>query len=1528
MGFFRSAGRAYGKVNSAVIKATSPRKWRKSVDNYQQGHHDFSKSANVANLRVSRGKESYDLLIDNDEIHVAYQDKQGKTQWRKAADVGDFTAIDPGKPPSPQGLNRHWANTYKTSGGTYKGFDAKVKYLQDYGYQVAALDKRPYKAWRSGDKKTAESYVQQVESGQRLQGTPEFFGDYIDPKQAHSTADQQYRRRFFQDVSGQSWQQQKGRVWTGSAWRRPPNPPPPPTSGPPPVRPTPKGPSAGPSASTGPTAGKQSRINFGGSPPQNPNPGKGWRFSQNQAVVPPHSAVKPPKTASTDLGEGFSLVPRKNAGGQDATVHFADDRVMVRMKDSQGRESWVYRSAHGTSGKEKGRWYPVGGQAKFKYGDKWIIKGDPANDPYYGRPELGKLYEHANKVLPKTDAELDDFINRYTGSDKGYGLHQDSNYQTIPVEFNDLDVFQDKDKALGNVLNSWKEGYLNKVWGKRETPQIKQLEAPAQASKSREWRYVQEKQAIPPQPVRYSEQKAENKPAGQIEDDRAGVERRKIESQLSDKIIAEFGRGKSGVLAEDHIVKTAQNAELPNFDDLDFVPDDMPAHKVEQIKKQVALSKFGSKSTVIAASGDSPPKDTDDMTRYTRKKTRGAEGNEGDDRIMGAAALADHFLEMAASEADPKTKKALMANATRLTSLAQSLHKQNTLKAEGNATEAEKLARDFYEQSDPQGILDTSKNKPFLGSMPTGVTPDAIEGWNKQSGQHAKNLKDVKGFREFNVPVPWENQGTIRPGQTVNEHLGQVPKAEKRRFAEQEADKWAAKADTNPEAIQKLNALFTGKPLEEINQAPAVDKNIQQYANSIANLFGDFRSRNESLHLLRSGIEPAKQGELNQYETTDSKGQPVTRLESGSPYTERTAETRLFNAENYIYDSGQQTKDEWIKQLIENAPPELLQIDPKLSRSQKRAAINAIAEKTVADVFAKHQQNYANPEAENLGIENIFSFDMSKKFGRELLIDKGDENLNLTSDINSIAATANAIDPATGQPYGYMNALRDFVKNQQASQSIGAKYNQFDQAKVQNQAGFAGALLEQDPDNPVYQNMASNSYNQLARQGNELPTSVVPWAKSVEMTPDQALEAANLAQIEAARQAALPSPEEPYVPPPESGPVPISNRLSRRNKQQNTPVSPTPEQIQEQVLENATPTETPFSLKEPERPGIGAGRTTSSMFDQDTALDQAARAGRYNPLEGQTSVFDQPAQAQPETVKEISIPLYNPGSSGLKNAPKGGVLEYLSKNKIKAPSMLRDKGGEYDGAEILPQSLLAKIYEKNQSASAPDQVVMSLIDQGILPEGSGVNDMWEAARREHQEIPQLMEKNAQVDRFSKQVLNTKTTKGKTEVNLEHLMPGETIELGGKGHEEEFTFKGVLAPGMEDDLDLPRSVINELINEGKEGYVLEDGAKYGVQVIPADQNILKANARDDQEHFVSTSKEVGDEVLYKGEIHVVQVHDYDNGQVFLQPKKRGKKAWVVAPTRGLSRDEKNQLRDEQRREARLLAEKYHNPDVPF
>jgi hypothetical protein len=1522
MGFFRAAGRAYGKVNSAVIKATSPRKWRKSVDNYQQGHHDFSKSTNVANLRVVKdGKESYDLLVDNDEIHVAYQDKQGKTQWRKAADVGDFTAIDPGKPSNPQGLNRYAANTYKTSGGTYKGLDAKVKYLQDLGYQVQALDKRPHKAWKSGDKKAAESYVQHVMSGNPLQGTPEYFGDYIDPNISHNTADQQFRKRFFQDVSGQSWQQQKGRVWTGSAWRRPPNPPPPPTSGPPPVRPTPKGPSTGPSASTGPTAGKQSRINFGGSPPQNPNPGKGWRFSENQVVTPPQSAVKPEKV-------NLNL------------------RQLPSPVRSENTPNWRYPK------------------------DKVVLP------------------HSASKVIRPTEPKR-------------------------PGQSNIEQPAENVEKGLGI----------------------------------------------------------------QLEDDRAGVERRRIESQLADKITAQFGRGKSGVLAEDHIVKTAQNAELPNFDDLDFVPEDMPAHKVEQIKKQVALSKFGSKSTVIAASGDSPPKDTDDMTRYTRKKTKGAEGNEGDDRIMGAAALADHFLEMAASEADPKTKKALMANATRLTGLAQSLHKQNTLKAEGNATKAEKLARDFYEQSDPQGILDTSKNKPFLGSMPTGVTFDAIEGWNKQSGQHAKNLKDVKGFREFNVPVPWENQGTIRPGQTVNEHLGQVPKAEKRRLAEQEADKWAAKADTNPEAIQKLNDLFTGKPLEENNQAPAVDKNIQRYANPIANLFGDFRSRNESLHLLRSGIEPAKQGELNQYEATDSKGQPVTRLESGSPYTERTAETRLFNAENYIYDRGQQTKDEWVKQLIENAPPELLQIDPKLSRSQKRAAINAIAEKTVADVFAKHQQNYANPEAENLGIENIFSSDMSKKFGRELLIDKGDENLNLTSDINSIAATANAIDPATGQPYGYMNALRDFVKNQQASQSIGAKYNQFDQAKVQNQAGFAGALLEQDPGNPVYQNMASNSYNQLARQGNELPTSVVPWEKPNEITPqampENAQQSSNqpyqFQNQELAKQIKGMNLDKMLESAIDNGILPdgssINDLLAMMDettsaKKPPKTASPTPEQIQEQVLENATPTETPFSLKEPERPGIGAGRTTSSMFDQDTALDQAARAGRYNPLEGQTSVFDQssavianedtepatpefdqnfvqslankygnpvlpisqlpgewenvsrasnmleraasksndpveiskilsaaskmpdesrvaaavlynhytddatfeaaqnnpalrsmttdsyfetlrqnrskrqgkppfsPAQAQPETVKEISIPLYNPGSSGLKNAPKGGVLEYLSKNKIKAPSMLRDKGGEYDGAEILPQSLLAKIYEKNQSASAPDQVVMSLIDQGILPEGSGVNDMWEAARREHQEIPQLMEKNAQVDRFSKQVLNTKTTKGKTEVNLEHLMPGETIELGGKGHEEEFTFKGVLAPGMEDDLDLPRSVINELINEGKEGYVLEDGAKYGVQVIPADQNILKANARDDQEHFVSTSKEVGDEVLYKGEIHVVQVHDYDNGQVFLQPKKRGKKAWVVAPTRGLSRDEKNQLRDEQRREARLLAEKYHNPDVPF
>lgn len=256
MKLLRQAGRAFGRVNMAVAKATtSKKKWRAETEQRRINDPDFSDAQNVANLRAKKDGASYDLLLDDNSIHVGYQSKQGKTHWRKAADVGGhLTAVNPGSPPGEKDLHRRWSRTYKDSGGTYSGMDAQIKYLNDLGYTVEALDKRPLKAWRAGSKQ-ADHYVAEALNTGGLSGKADHYGPYIDPNQAHSTADKAYRREFFRPFDPESRQQKRGKEFDGYKWRRPPqNPPqPPPATGP---TPTP-GPGKGPNPGAGPAPTSQ-----------------------------------------------------------------------------------------------------------------------------------------------------------------------------------------------------------------------------------------------------------------------------------------------------------------------------------------------------------------------------------------------------------------------------------------------------------------------------------------------------------------------------------------------------------------------------------------------------------------------------------------------------------------------------------------------------------------------------------------------------------------------------------------------------------------------------------------------------------------------------------------------------------------------------------------------------------------------------------------------------------------------------------------------------------------------------------------------------------------------------------------------------------------------------------------------------------------------------------------------------------------------------------------------------------------------
>jgi TP901 family phage tail tape measure protein len=165
------------------------------------------------------------------------------------------------------------------------------------------------------------------------------------------------------------------------------------------------------------------------------------------------------KDDSIDLGMGVRMIPRKTATGDMSPIQFAFGREFVDLKDEQDRRSTFYRSSMGTGGKTQGQWYPTGGPSENAYGDEWIIKGDSVNDPAYGRPDLQKLYEKANQVLPHTDSDMDAFINKHLKTDMGAKAINAPQYQRK--------VFKTDLTNPGEILNYWKQQYLNPVWGPR-----------------------------------------------------------------------------------------------------------------------------------------------------------------------------------------------------------------------------------------------------------------------------------------------------------------------------------------------------------------------------------------------------------------------------------------------------------------------------------------------------------------------------------------------------------------------------------------------------------------------------------------------------------------------------------------------------------------------------------------------------------------------------------------------------------------------------------------------------------------------------------------------------------------------------------------------------------------------------------------------------------------------------------------------------------------------------------------------------
>lgn len=1327
MGIFRKAGRAFGKANLAVTNATTP-SWRKQKPKPQTTEPDYTGRDNVVNLRVKKGRESYDLLVDDSDIHVAYQSKEGKTKWRKTMSVGgEFTAIDPGSPPSKEKLNRHWGTSFKSSQGTYSGLDAQVKYLNDLGYDVQALDKRPVKAWRSGNKQDSDRFVQEVMNTGTITGDAEYSGPYVDPRKAHNTADREFRNKFFRNYKPRSEEEKRGEVFDGTQWRKPPdNPNPPGTPGPSPTPPPTSPPGAGPQPQTKPEyssdaqyildiIAKRQKNPFQATnpkpPEQKPGDTPGPQPSQNQQKPPSRQAIHIPGASGPLKYTGQNRPEKQPETPRKPLALYGKDELKQLTQGVLTRK-WKFADESQKRSGPRSAWKPENPQKQLAFAPK---PDDPASVEQ--DPEVAKFWEIFNR----------------------------------------------------------KKGEQNKI----------------------------------------------------VED-----------------VNAQRGRGKAGPLADTINVSRAQKVVIPGFEDLNKLTPEQQAETSEKIKARA----FGEANTSRAAAGmEIPGEITNDITKYTGKKAKGEATSEGQDRIYGGTQIAAGLQNELENVTDPELRQKMQSEIDRIIVQTEGLVEQKKLREQGKHYAANQKANELIDKLDPTGIIDagrtvdpaTGKSMPqvFAAKAPTGVTDDIVQSANEAFGQFNQNLSNVSapGLRVMQVPSLWQ-----KPGSTLEERLKQVPLAgETRAYSN---DMMAPGEVTDEKAIDRLmtdpRVIAAHASDETAIPQGTGDPVLDEYVDAISNSMGSIRKYMESSQMLGGNFDPAKRvlQSAQEYEGGDGLSRTAAK---GNYYTDKSANVRLFKAEEAATRSADDARQYWSQQALANPNPALAGIDRTLPPEEQRRQVRELAAQDIESILAKHADNYKNPEQEVLDHPNIFQSVLG-----------GDKNaLGLTAEDETpdVGPLADSILERLRQ--GRLDELEKI--GDESEMNIASVIDMFDRQGLQRDAAFYANLLEEQPTNPVAQNVASTTYNDMLNQGMTWPSNVRPDEKYVDplLQQSQPVVETPMGPLPTYGELADILPEgvnialDAAVAPP-----PSRSGLRRRSVIQEQPV-PT---VQPPVEPVQPPAQPGFSLKsESNLGGTGAGRSMGVLFAQDTDLDRAARQGQYDSLEGQTSLLDNPAAVQEALARADAVEAAQavPDTPAVSIAPKPRGKQIALGSKLEMFPILNEvinrggimplstagkfAGGEYDFIREnkgIMKGMWTRAFSK-QSKSGPDIVAQELVDRGLLPEGSTANDLWAALDKEvsqysSTELPEVtygrkMRQEAkaedQINKFTKEILAPeKLTRNHQEVYGAELQVGDKF-TGEKNAEFEVI-----------DFD-----------PDTEEVILEDGPRYGtITISPEDRLFVR------------------------------------------------------------------------------------------
>lgn len=1428
MGIFRKAGRAFGKANMAVAKATTP-SWRKQKPQTPTNNDpDFTGRDNVVNLRVKKGRETYDLLLDDTDVHVAYQSKEGKTKWRKTMSAGGaFSAIDPGSPPSKDGLNRHWAKTFKNSAGTYTGLDAQVKYLNDLGYEVQALDKRPVKAWRKGDSQASDRYVQEAMQTGTLSGDAEYVGPYVDPRIAHNTADREFRNKFFRKYEAQSREAKRGKVFDGTQWRKPPdNPNPPGTPGPSQTPPPTSPPGAGPKSTSGPSGKRFRQSDFfkdkgGNSPPPSSTPGP--QPSQNQQETPSSQTTNEAQTKAgfIDLRPLEVMQASKKMFGRASLNPDIMDagKIHARMRVKElSKQIEDNRKRNFTGDINAAR-------EKAKYRTADAVARARASKPSVETP---KQPTRQAIHIPGASGPL-----KYTGQTRP---------EAQPEQPRKPLALYGKDE-----LKQLTQGVLTRDW--KFADELQKRSGPRSAWKPEN---PQKQLVFAPKP---------DDPASLERDPEAlkfweiFYRKKNEQSKIVEDVNAKRGRGKAGPLADTINVSRAQKVVIPGFEDLNKLTPEQQA----ETSKKINARAFGNADTSLAAAGMEPPKlpkeevkslfgdepqpepdsgEKNDITKYSAFKPAGEYYSVGGNRIYGGTQIAAGLQNELESVTDPKLRQQMQAEIDRIVLLTEGLVEQKKLNELEKYDVANQKANELIDKLDPTGIIDagrtvdpvTGKSMPqiFAVKAPTGVTDDIVQSANEAFGQFNQNLSNVSapGLRVMQVPSLWQ-----KPGSTLEDRLKQVPLAGETRAypddmmapGEVTDEKTIDRLMTNPKVIA---AKGTGDPA------------LDEYVSAIGNSMGSIRKYMESSQMLGGNFDPATRvlQSAQEYEGSDGLSRTAAK---DNYYTDKSANVRLFKAEEAATRSADDARQYWSQQALANPNSALAGIDRTLPPEEQRRQVRELAAQDIESILAKHADNYKNPEQEVLDHPNIFQ--------SVLASDKDSLGLTEGDETPDVGPLADSILERLRQ--GRLDELEKI--GDEGEMNIASVIDMFDRQGLQRNAAFYANLLEEQPTNPVAQNVASTTYNDMLNQGMTWPSNVRPDEKYVDPLLQQSQ------PVVETPMGPLPTYEELADILPEGvnialdaavAPPPSRSGLRRRSVIQEQPV-PT---VQPPVEPVQPPAQPGFSLKsESNLGGTGAGRSMGVLFAQDTELDRAARQGQYDSLEGQTSLLDNPAAVQEALARADAVEAAQavPDTPAVSIAPKPRGKQIALGSKLEMFPILNEvinrggimplstagkfAGGEYDFIREnkgIMKGMWTRAFSK-QSKSGPDIVAQELVDRGLLPEGSTANDLWAALDKEvsqysSTELPEVtygrkMRQEAkaedQINKFTKEILAPeKLTRNHQEVYGAELQVGDKF-TGEKNAEFEVI-----------DFD-----------PDTEEVILEDGPRYGtVTISPEDRLFVR------------------------------------------------------------------------------------------